>query len=71
MLSMNPLYLFSFEELGFYGSFGKNIQKYPFLKRIIISLETNRGYRLLTVRVILSLTSRFCVRIPLDQFYND
>lgn len=60
MLSMNPLYLFSFEELGFYGSFGKNIQKYPLIKIIIRSLEINRGYRLVTVRVIISLTSRFC-----------
>lgn len=60
MLSINPLYFFSFEELGFYGSFGKIIQNYPLTKGVIGSLEINRGYRLVTFRVMLSLTSRFC-----------
>lgn len=49
MLSMNPLYLFSFEDLGFYGTFGKNIQKYPLIKQKIRSLEINTGYRLVTL----------------------
>lgn len=68
MLSMNPLNFFSFEDLGFYGTFGKNIQKYPLIKRKIRSLEINTGYRLVTLIELLyvKFNKSILFWIPLD-----